>query len=361
MAKVTTAFDMNAKQIAAQYGTTAKKIRELNNLQKGQVVSSGTQVRLGAGVGPSKTAQSLYVDPTPAYSPILDFLKQQEDAAKTRYAENKADIKTIFGALSDVAVKDQARINDQFTKSITQQQMDLAARTAEARTGAAAGVAQAQATGAERGGGPAMATSPVQTAAEEGIARSNEYQTTWEALQNANKQQAIVDTQSRQAGYGQQEIGAVRQLAQNLEDKLLAIGGNTAQVQSDIAKAKIGAVQNVANANYSEIQAKQAAAARAAASAASTAAKAAKPKTYSQDITGITKWAKDNSASASDANKFLKSLSKVEKVAVKNALTSGQAYTTWLSSKDAAGNKYSQYPTAYKNKARLFFTKVYKK
>lgn len=279
MAKVTTAFDMTPKQIAAQYGTTAKNIRDLNNLQKGQVVSSGTQVRLGAGVGPSKTAQSLYVDPTPAYSPILDFLKQQEDAAKTRYAENKADIKTIFGALSDVAVKDQARINDQFTKSITQQQMDLAARTAEARTGAAAGVAQAQATGAERGGGPAMATSPVQVAAEEGIARSNEYQTTWEALQNANKQQAIVDTQSRQAGYGQQEIGAVRQLAQNLEDKLLAIGGNTAQVQSDIAKAKIGAIQNVANANYSETMARQAAAARASAPAA--------PKSYSKDYTGL--------------------------------------------------------------------------
>lgn len=308
-------------------------------------------IKLAGGTTASKTAQSLYVDPTPAYAPVLDFLKQQEAAAKTRYAENKADIKTIFGALSDVAVKDQARINEQFTKSITQQQMDLAARTAEARTGAAAGVAQAQATGAERGGGPAMATSPVQTAAETGIARSNEYQTTWEALQNANKQQAIVDTQTRQAGYGQQEIGAVRQLAQNLEDKLLAIGGNTAQVQSDIAKAKIGATQTVANANYSEIQAQRAAAARAAASAS---AAANKPKTYPKTLAGMTSYINDIAPSAKDANAFMDSLATTESDAVAGNKTPGQAYQMWLAT-------HNTYPTEYKTKAKEYFNYYYKK
>jgi hypothetical protein len=120
-----------------------------------------------------------------------------------------------------------------------------------------------------------MAVNPISVATQEGVDRSNAYQTTWEALQNANQQQSQVDITNRQAGYGQQQVGALQQLQQNLENKLLEIGGNTAQVQSDIAKAKIGMTQDVAKANYNEIQAAKEAAARLAAAQA----KASTPKT----------------------------------------------------------------------------------
>lgn len=201
------------------------------------------------------------------YSPVTDFLAQQETAAKDRYAVNNANIKNIFSALTGLTAQDSARITKQFTDSLTASKANLAARTAEARAGAAAGTEQAMATGAERGGGDAMAVNPVSVAAEEGIARSNEYATTWQALQAANEQQAQADISARGAGYGQQEVGAIQQLAQNLEDKLLAIGGNTAQVQSDIAQAKFGQETNIAQANYAEAVAARNAAAQAAASA----------------------------------------------------------------------------------------------
>lgn len=235
-----------------------------------------TVPKLTGGITASKEAQSLYVDPTPAYQPVLDYLKKQETAANTRYGQNKTDITNLFGSLTTVAAEDAARIKEQFTQSIASQQSALAARTAEARQGAAAGVAQAEATGAERGAGPGMAVNPISVATEEGIGRSNAYQTTWQALQEANKQQAITDVGTRQAGYGQQQVGALKQLQQNLEDRLMEIGGNTAQVQSDIAKAKIGATENVAQANYAEMAAQKAAQQRAAAAAAAAANKTSK-------------------------------------------------------------------------------------
>lgn len=311
-------------------------------------------LKLTGGMNPSKDAQSLYVDPTPAYAPVLDFLKQQETAAKSRYAENKADVTTIFGALSNVAVQDQARINEQFTKSIAEQQLSLAARTAEARQGAAAGVAASQAAGAERGNGPAMNTNPVQTAAEEGIARSNAYQTTWEALQNANKDQAVVNTQTRQAGYGQQQVGAIQQLARNLEDRLMEIGGNTAQVQADIAKAKIGAKQTVANANYQERQTAKQQAAAASAAAARAAAAANKPKTYPRTLAGLTSYISDIAPSEKDAANFMNSLAQAETDAISGEKTSGQAYQMWLAT-------HNNYPQEYKTKAKEYFNYYYKK
>jgi hypothetical protein len=201
------------------------------------------------------------------YSPVTNYLAQQETAAKDRYATNAANIKNIFSSLTGLTAQDSARITKQFTDSLTASKADLAARTAEARAGSAAGTQQAAATGAERGGGDAMAVNPVQVAAEEGIARSNEYATTWQALQAANQQQAQADISARGAGYGQQQVGAIQQLAQNLEDKLLAIGGNTAQVQSDIAQAKFGQETNIAQANYAEAVAARDAAQRAAAAA----------------------------------------------------------------------------------------------
>jgi hypothetical protein len=148
-------------------------------------------------------------------------------------------------------------------------------RTTAANEATAAGVAQAQATGAERGMGPGMAANPIQTATAEGNARATEYQTVWDGLQRANEAQAIADTESRGAGYNQQKIAAISGLQQSLEDRLMEIGGNTAQVQSDIAKAKFGQETNVAQANYAEAVAARNAAAAAANAQASAAAKAA--------------------------------------------------------------------------------------
>lgn len=317
-----------------------------------------TVPKLTGGITASKDAQSLYVDPTPAYQPVLDYLKKQETAANQRYATNKADITNLFGALSNVAAEDAARIKEQFTQSIASQQSALAARTAEARQGAAAGIAQAEATGAERGAGPGMAVNPISVATQEGVDRSNAYQTTWQALQEANKQQAVTDVGTRQAGYGQQQVGALKQLSQNLEDRLMEIGGNTAQVQSDIAKAKIGGIQNVAQANYSETQAAKAAQQRAAAAAAAASAKAKadanKPKTYPKTLTGLVSYINDIAPTQADANSFMDSLSKVESDAVAGNKTSGQAYTMWLKTNSGADQ-------AYKTKAKEYFTYYYKK
>lgn len=255
---------------------------------------------LNGGLVSSPESNSLYVDPTPAYQPALDYLATQTKAANDRYKVNKENISNIFGDLAGLAEKDAVRIREQFTTSIANQQLGLANRTAEVRSATAAGEAQAAATGAERGQGPAMAVNPIAVAAEQGIARSNEYQTTWQALQEANQQQAQTDITTRGAGYGQQEAGAIQQLAQGLEDKLIQLAGNTAQVQSDIAAARIAGQQTVAQANYGEIQtakqqqaalaqAKVAANARiAAANAAAAAKKAAAnaPKEYSKTYSG---------------------------------------------------------------------------
>lgn len=261
--------------------------------------------KLTGGLLASTEATSLYVDPTPAYQPALDFLKTQTKAANDRYKVNKENISNIFGDLAGLAAKDSVRIRDQFTASIANQQMGLSNRTAEVRKETAAGQAQVAATGAERGQGPAMANSPVAEAAEQGIARSNEYQTTWQALQEANQQQAQTDITARGAGYSQQEVGAIQQLTQNLEDKLVQLAGNTAGVQSDIAAAKVAGQQQVAQANYGEIQtAKQQQAAlaeervranaRISAANASAAARANKPKTYANNLTGWTSQVNDS-------------------------------------------------------------------
>ena len=239
----------------------------------------------------------LKVDPTSAYKPQLDYLKTLEAKTNERYAQNQAAIKNLFGALSGLGAADTARINKQFTDSITAQQTALASRTATAQAEQKAGEAQAVATGAERGTGPAMVGSPTATATAEGIGRSNAYQTTWEALQNTIKDQAVVDVTNRQAGYGQQQVGALQQLQKNLEDKLLEIGGNAAAVRGDIAKAKFGVAQDVAQAKYSQALSAQdfarqqaLAAQRAAASAANAANK---PKKYASNPTGFAEKAAD--------------------------------------------------------------------
>lgn len=261
MAKVKVTEAAKPKAIAAQYGIGTKEFRELNKLDKGQTVAAGTTVRLGKGVGPvtpSRQAESLYVDPTPAFQPAMDFINKQMGQANTRYAANQADIKSIFGNLTTVRAEDKAKIKKQFEDSITNQQMSLAQRTAEARQGSEAGAQQLAVTAGERGEGPMPASTPVQRAAEEGIARSNEYQQTWEALQNVMSQQAQSDVQSAIQGYDYQQASALEQLRNNLEQRLAGLEGQQVDVQSQLAGAQLAGRQGVMQANYGEIQARQA-------------------------------------------------------------------------------------------------------
>lgn len=300
MAKVNIKNPKNAKQIAQKYGTTAARIRELNNLAKGQKITG--PVRLGRGVGtsannriftPSGLAQSLYVDPTPIYQPVMDFINKQVGMANQRYAANQADIKTIFGNLTTVRAQDKQKIQDQFTKSIADQQMSLATRTAEARAGSEAGAQQLAITAGERGGGEMPASTPVQQAAEEGIARSNEYQQTWEALQNVMSQQAQNDVTAAVRGYDYQQVAALEQLRNNLEERLAGLEAQGVDVRSQMAAAQVAGRQNVANANFGMVQQRQAQqaalrAAQARAAGSGSAAKPAtpKPKTYANSLTG---------------------------------------------------------------------------
>ncbi len=203
------------------------------------------------------------------YKPVLDVIGQQRTAATNRYEKNSAQLKNIFDSLSGLAAADQLKIKEQFASSLAEQQMAVANRTAEQRAATAAGTEQAVETGAERGGGDAMVVNPIGVAAEEGISRSNEYQTTWENLQRANQAQAEADTRLRGEGYSQQQVAALRDLSNSLEDRLLSLSGNEAQVRSDIAQAKFGQETGIAQANYAEAVAQRNAAAQAAASAAS--------------------------------------------------------------------------------------------
>lgn len=186
------------------------------------------------------------------YAPVIQQLDAQQTAANKRYQDNAANLKNIFGALSGLAAQDKIKIQEQYAQSLAAASGALQQRTAAANEATAAGVAQAQATGAERGMGPGMAVNPLQTATAEGNARATEYQTTWDNLQRANEAQAIADTSARGAGYGSQQVAALQGLQQSLEDRLMQIGGNTAQVQSDIAAAKFGQETNIAQAKYAE-------------------------------------------------------------------------------------------------------------
>jgi hypothetical protein len=293
-----------ANQLAKLFGGDVKTIKKLNNLSKGQTISG--PVKLGRGVGtnaknrvitPSATARSLYVDPTPMYQPAMDFINKQVGQANQRYAANQADIKTIFGNLTTVRAEDKQKIQDQFTKSIADQQMSLATRTAEARAGSEAGAQQLAVTAGERGGGEMPTATPVQQAAEEGIARSNEYQQTWEALQNVMSQQAQNDVTTAVRGYDYQQASALEQLRNNLEERLSGLEAQGVDVRTQLAGAQLQGQQNVMQANYGEIQNREAQRAALAAAQARSAgtveaariraeADANKPPSYSRDIYG---------------------------------------------------------------------------
>lgn len=228
-----------------------------------------SQAISGTGTRAGGQAKSIYdylnVDPTAIYAPLVNLVEQQKAAAQDRYTKNLGDITNIFSALTSVAPKDRVRINEQFKNMLTAQQTALAARTAAATEQGQAGAAQAVATGAERGGGEAMALNPLQTATAEGIANANALSTVWSELQGANQAQALADVDARQAGYTAQQAAAVQGLQQSLGDRLQNIAGTEADIQSQLAQQKFGIAQDIGKAKYANALAQQQAAARAAA------------------------------------------------------------------------------------------------
>ena len=283
----TTSTDANEARRLANLAAQAK----LNAQGGANITPANSQIIKNLGGGAQKptggfTADMLFQDATSAYQPILDLYNKQQQQLQDRYAANAADIKNIFGNLTTVRAQDKAKIAQQFKTSIEQQQAALAGRTAEARAGVAAGQQGAATAAAEMGtaGQPAPSDSLTAQAAEQGIADSNAYQTTWSALQNVMSQQAQNDVQNAVQGYDYQQTAALETLRNNLEDRLAAIQANMAGTQSDIAGAQLAGKQNVLNAKYAESQAQQAAAAKAAAAAASAAAKG---PTYSKDMFGL--------------------------------------------------------------------------
>lgn len=241
----------------------------------------------GGSTGGAKrfSVDDLYLDPTPQFQPLLDLYNKQQKDLTDRYAANAADIKNIFGNLTTVRAQDKAKIAQQYKTSIEQQQAALAERTAEARQGVAASQQGAATAAAEMGtaGQPAPTDSLTSQAAEQGIADSYAYQTTWDKLQNVMSLQAQNDVQNAIQGYDYQQTSALETLRNNLEDRLAAIQANMAGTQSDIAGAQLAGKQNVLNAKYSEQQAKDAAAVKLQQAAISAANK---KTTYPKTVTG---------------------------------------------------------------------------
>jgi len=257
--------------------------------------STGGKVMGGAPAAPAFTADMLYQDATSAYQPLLNMYNQQQAQLNDRYATNAADIKNIFGNLTTVRAQDKAKIAEQFKTSIEQQQQALAARTAEARQGIAAGQQGAATAAGEMGtaGQPVPTDSLTAQAAEQGIADANAYQTTWSALQNVMSQQAQNDVQNAVQGYDYQQTAALETLRNNLEDRLAAIQGSMAGTQSDIAQANLAGKQNVLNTKYQEAQQAQAQAAAMALAQAKASAAASKPTSYAKDAFGLQQRAAD--------------------------------------------------------------------
>lgn len=219
--------------------------------------AAGTAARMAQEAADAKALADSDAQIQSSYNPVLDFLKKQQDQANARYAQNSANLKNIFGALTGIADADIAKINSQFTSSITKQQSDLATRTAEQRAAQSAGAAQAVATGAERGNGPALQGSPTATATEAGIGEANAIQQNWEGLMGAQQANAVTDVKNRGAGYGQQEIAAIDKLMMNRDDDLLGLQGQEAGIQSQIAQAKIARDQAIASGKTEAAQAAQ--------------------------------------------------------------------------------------------------------
>lgn len=214
-----------------------------------------------AGMKASNDAKSLFVDPTPAFQPALDFIAGQRTQANERYSQNKADIANIFGNLTQVNQESQNRVRQQFEQSIAQQQMQTAQRIAQARTGAEQTQQAAIRAMDERGGGPMsnLNASPAAVASERAIGDIGSYAQIWQGQQGAIQQQTQQDLQAGLRSLGQQEVQANMQLKRSLEDTLNSLAGQETGIRSELAQAIIGGKSQVAQANYNEILAKKAA------------------------------------------------------------------------------------------------------
>jgi hypothetical protein len=180
---------------------------------------------------------------TQAYQPVISQLQTQAAQLQDRYGKNASDISNIFGTLTTVSAADKAKINQQFTQSVQQQQDLLAQRTAQAQLDAQKGTTGAATAASETGSGgmPAPTSSLSGQATAQGIADSNAYATTWQGLQGVMQNQALSNLDAAAQGYKYQQANATTQNAKNLQDALSANQMQQAQIQSDIAQAKLGA------------------------------------------------------------------------------------------------------------------------
>jgi hypothetical protein len=193
-----------------------------------------------------------------AYAPVTSFLQNQATQTSKRYADNAANIKSIFGTLSTVRQEDIPRIQKQFATSLLEQQTAVADRMARQNAEASAGRQGAATAASELGSGgmPTPTSSMSGGAYTASNTDANAYQTTWNALQNvmSSQQQANVDAQIQ--GYDYQRVATLENLQKSLEDKLMQISGNQAQVLTDIANAKnsAAAAANEQGLEYGSLQ-----------------------------------------------------------------------------------------------------------
>lgn len=267
----TVASNYGAGAAGSVMGKAVPKPSEVK-ISKPAAPKASTGASGGAAKAPASLSSILNVDPTGMFKPALDFLETQRKFAQSRYESNAANLKNIFGALTGLAAADQAKIKEQYIQSLAASQTAQAQRFAAENAATAQGVAQAEATGAERGMGPGMAVNPIQAAQAEGQAQAGAAQTVWEGLMRANEAQQMQDTRNRQAGYGYQEVAANQALMDSLNERLMGLEESKAGVLGDVAQAKFGVAQNVAQARYQEAVAARNAAASAAAAKAAAAA-----------------------------------------------------------------------------------------
>lgn len=305
----------------------------------------------------SKDAAGLYVDPTPAFQPTLDFIGQQRVQANERYAQNKADIANIFGNLTQVNQESQARVRQQFEQSLTNQQMQTAQRMAQARMGAEQTQAAAVRAMDERGGGPMgnLMASPAAVASERAIGDIGSYAQIWEGQQRAIQEQTQQDLLAGLRGLGFQQAQTVSQLQRSLEDTLNTLSGQETGVRSELAQAIIGSRNQVAQANYNEILAKRAAdeARRLAAIRGAYDVEQAKIEAanklamaqleaqtrvidYPETSAGVSQFMRNNGASDQDIANFWGSIDSTSIVGARN---SQEAFAAWIQSNTTTGTK----------------------
>lgn len=325
----------------------------------------------------SDTAAGLYVDPTPAFQPAIDFIGGQRTQANERYAQNKADIANIFGNLTQVNRESQERVRQQFETSIADQAMNTAQRMAQARMGAEQTQQSAIQAMDERGGGPMgnLMASPAAVASERAIGDIGAYGQIWQGQQGAIQQQTQQDLQAGLRSLGQQEVMATQQLQRSLSDTLNQLSGQEAGIMSELAGAVIGGKSRVAEANYNEILAEKAAqeARRLASIRGAYDVQQAqieaqnkldlalangqnRVQSYQQNSAGVTQFMRQEGA---DDNQIGSFWAKVDSVDVSDARNSSEAYQRWLQANSGMegpmGIRIGAPSAGEKAAARLYF------